>query len=121
MKGLVGGTNACRSRKWWRLAAAQPLLDGLDQPGAQRPVGIALSACIEHQQIVARDAVARRVDSSIDDVCPTRRQGGADAIEQALAIGRENADPRRAGFGIILDDDARLGITDARFGGSDLL
>ena len=51
---------------------------------------------------------------------PAARKPGADAVEQSLAVGSEDADPGRAAVGIVLDDDVRLRLADMRFGGGDL-
>ena len=69
---------------------------GSDQPVAQPAVGISAALPVLHEQIVERHAVARRVDPRIDDVRAGRGKPGADAVEQALAVGREHADPGRA-------------------------
>ena len=98
------------------MCAAQRSLDRAGQPASQPPVGIGLAASVEHQQIVERHAVARGVDARVDDVRAGRGEARADPVEQAFAVRREDADPGRPAVGIVLDDDARLGLADPRFG-----
>jgi DNA replication protein DnaC len=53
------------------------------------------------------------VNPSIDDARSRRRKSGADAVEQAFAVGGENRDPRGAAVCIVFGNDAWRGIAGA--------
>ena len=58
------------------------------------------------------------MDARVDDIGSGRSQPRADAVEQSLPVGREDADAGGAAVGIILDYDVRLGPSSSIEGGS---
>ena len=66
---------------------------------------------ILHQEIVDRDAIARRMDARVDDVAASQMDGAGDAVEQARMVGCIDGDQSRAALGIILRGDRQRGVT----------
>ena len=68
-------------RQWRRGVARQCGLDGFDQAGAQSLVRIGLAATIQYLQVIECHAIARCVNSRIDDVGSGYSETSADSVE----------------------------------------
>ena len=100
----------------WHWLRTERRLDRLHQPPSQPPVGIGSPLRILHQQVVERHAVACGVDAGVDNRRAGAGQPGADPVEQARPVGREDTDPCGARFGFVGRNDMRAGGAEMRLG-----
>ena len=70
----------------------------------------------DYVETIERHPVAGGVDPGVNDVRSRRGEASADAVEQPLAVRREDADSRRIAIGVVLGDHAWHRFADARFG-----